>query len=167
MTDHAHSPPTGRVGRYDGSCLLQSYRPCRPLCRTRLPPNLTPTERADSYARSSHSLPCGRADRCADNPHSNPTGHTDSYAGPSSLYSNQPWSPLCWTILTPHQPVVLTVIPDPPASLPTGRADRLPDHSHSTPTGLLRVMPAPPHTLSTDRAHRYAGPSSLPSNPPR
>ena len=96
-----------------------------------------------------------------------PTGRADRYAGPSSLYSNR----LCWllgrTSLTSHQLAVPTIMPAPPDSLSTGRADPL-CRIILTPLqpAVLTVMPDPPRSLPTGRADHYDESCLLPSNRP-
>ena len=92
-------------------------------------PYFLPTGRFDPYDGHSHSTPTGRVGRYA--------GRNDSYAGPPLTGIQPAVLKVMPVILTPHQPAVLIVIPDPPHSLPTVRADC------------------------------YAGPSSLHSNRPR
>ena len=147
VLDPSHSLPTGRADRYAGSASFHFNRPCSLLCRTILTPlhqavltdiraPLTPFQPAVLIVMPDHS-------------HSTPTARADRYAGPSSLHSNRPCSPLCRTLLIPFKPAVLTAIPDHPYSLQTAVLIVIPNHPHSPPAG---------------GADSYAVPSSLPFN---
>ena len=103
------------------------------------------------------------------------TSRADSFAHLSSITSNRECWPQCRTIFTPHQPAVLTVMPDPPHFPPTSHADRyagpfslpivMPDHSHSTPTGRadsydrLMLTPFLPAVLTVTLDHPYSTPT--------
>ena len=163
MRDPPHLSPTGSADSYAGRSSVPSNQPCSQLCAI----ILTPFQSDVRTLMQAH-------------PHSTPTSRAGRYAGSHSLDSSRPseqlclhilahfqpgCSPLCRIILTPHQPAVLAVMPDPPQSLPTSPADRSvgPFSFHSNrPCGQLcrpHLAPFQPVVLIVMRGHSHFTPT--------